>query len=125
MPPAGRGPVIRGAAVAEDAEAIREFRLGEAAGRAQLEAPCVLIGGAGDCEAGVAVGPEFGTEGGDGEVVEGVEAGGGRHCRGGRAGWRWMRFATRGVFGKSGFCELSCCFVAGRLFSTRCFNTIS
>ncbi len=31
-------------------------------------------------EADVVVGPEFGEEGGDGEFVEGVEAGGGAHC---------------------------------------------
>lgn len=42
----------------------------------------VVVGGIGHCEAGVGVGEEFVAEGGDGEVVEGGEVGGGGHAVG-------------------------------------------
>lgn len=46
--------------------------------------PPVVVGGTGgDGEVGFCVGVEFGTERGNGEVVEGREAGGGRHAVGG------------------------------------------
>lgn len=47
-----------------------------------------------DSEAGVVVGPEFGEEGGVGEVVEGVKAGGGAHCADG--GWRELEVHMAG-----------------------------
>lgn len=86
MPSIGGGFVVRGAGVADQTETIHEFPLGESIGGAELETPGFLVAGAEDFEAGVVVGPVFGAEGGDWEVVEGVEAGGWGHGVGG--GWK-------------------------------------
>lgn len=96
-PPRSRGPVVRGTGLAHQTETGGEFGGGEPVGGAEPERPgCVVGGGEAEAEAGfgvgvavvvgvvvivvviVVVGPEFGAEGGEGEGVEGVEAGGGR-----------------------------------------------